>query len=42
MSQCIKNQIRQLVRLNPRRTKMLIQNYIPEIHEELIAALEDD
>ena len=28
--------------LHPRKTKTLIQNYIPEIHEELIEALKDD
>jgi hypothetical protein len=28
--------------LHPRKTKNLIQNYIPEIHEELIEALKDD
>lgn len=28
--------------MHPRKTKSLIQNYIPEIHEELIEALKDD
>lgn len=42
LSSSIKSQIKSLVLLNPRKTKSLIQSYIPEIHEELIEALKDD
>ena len=31
-----------MVGLEPHRTKILVQNYVPEIQEELIAALADD
>lgn len=31
-----------MVGLEPHRTKILVQNYVPEIQEELIAALSDD
>jgi len=31
-----------MVSLQPQRTKILVQNFVPEIQEELIAALSDD
>jgi hypothetical protein len=42
LANCIKNQIKYMVGLEPQRTKILVQNYVPEIQEELIAALSDD
>ena len=42
LANCIKNQIKYMVGLEPHRTKILVQNYVPEIQEELIAALSDD
>ena len=31
-----------MVSLEPQSTKVLVQNFVPEIQEELIAALSDD
>lgn len=42
LANCIKSQIKYMVGLEPHRTKILVQNYVPEIQEELIAALADD
>lgn len=42
LANCIKSQIKYMVSLEPQRTKVLVQNYVPEIQEELIAALGDD
>ena len=31
-----------MVKLDPQKIKVLVQNYVPEIQEELISALGDD
>ncbi len=42
LANCIKSHIKYMVGLEPHRTKILVQNYVPEIQEQLIAALADD
>ena len=42
LANCIKKEIKYMVQLNSTQTKVLVQNYVPEIQEELIRALGDD
>ena len=42
LANCIKSHIKYMVGLEPQSTKVLVQNFVPEIQEELIAALSDD
>lgn len=42
LANCIKSHIKYMVSLEPQSTKVLVQNFVPEIQEELIAALSDD
>jgi hypothetical protein len=42
LANCIKKDIKYMVKLAPQQIKVLVQNYVPEIQEELIWALGDD
>jgi hypothetical protein len=42
LANCIKKEIKYMVMLNPQKTKLIVQNYVPEMQEELIRALQDD
>jgi hypothetical protein len=42
LANCIKKEIKYMVSLDPQKIKVLVQNYVPEIQEELINALGDD
>ena len=42
LANCIKKEIKYMVSLDPQKIKVLVQNYVPEIQEDLINALGDD